>query len=833
MRKLPRVSTVILLFPFLLFNVELYAQTEVGDIQSGTWSLGKSPYIVTSEIVIPQGLVLKIQPGVVIKFAGNYRIAVSGGLIAQGDKKRPVVFTSIFDTTSGKIIVSNKKIPGAGDWKGIEFLDECDDYTTVMDHCIIRYSNWGIHCYDVYPLLINITFAATEQRSLMINNTEYPFETGQRISPITPGTRPVIAPLPEPVQQTDLDKVKRALEQQQLKLEQIRLKALQDSIRLANKVKPVFTNSGKITLENRVFDQLNIHSMNELISYLPGFLNIATIWTGSQLTSRGVPPNLSNNRLLFKFDDTPFYEPIAKTSYLNFIPLDGIEAVEIDRGIALSRFNHHGIAGSVNIIPQHKTPGFVNKSRVELGTFGTKKLSGFLGLNRDSTLLNLSMNFMNNSGYWRTFSPGESSPGFRQKYANDLYNLSLFLKYTASDLFVSYFENDQFQLGLVPQFQYTNPIKRRGLVLSMSHTLKINPRLHGKIVTNYVDTYERSAINNFVLPGSLEPGGADYFLSKGNLFSFSILSQYKKPRYLVTAGVTFSRFFVSPLFEIKNSRGEIIQNENWTTVAKIVKYENTGFVRIGYNITPFWGIDGKTTVHFADSYREPDFSVAAKIIYNPFLPVDSYLKYSFASRSATLIERYVHFPGLVYGNTDLKSEKFAELEWCTDIHPKQDLKFGFALYHSKNTDVIELTPEYYFENDNHTYQATGCEVILQGKIFNRSFLLTNVSYDHFKSSRWRYPQFRINGLANIHWFRNFSTITAIQYLSEFETGTKFGPYYLANLFLVYQLLPRIKISLKCFDLLDQHPGNPEYIRGEMAAIPAGPGRCFFISTTIE
>lgn len=833
MRKLLRFSIVILLLVLLLFNIELNAQTEVRGIQSGTWSLGKSPYLVTNDIIIPRGLVLKIEAGVIIKFAGNNRIAVGGGLIAQGDEKRPIIFTSIFDKAYGKDLVSHKKSPEAGDWKGIEFFDECDDYVTILNHCTIRYSNWGIHCSGCFPLLTNITFGATEQQVLMINNSEYKYETGQRISPITPESRPTIAPLPEPVQQTDLEKVKHALEQQQLKIEQMRLKALQDSIRLANKVKPIFTTTGKITLENQVFDQLGVHSINELISYLPGFLNIATIWTGSQVTSRGVPPNLANNRLLFTFNDTPFYEPIAKTSYLDFIPRHGITAIEIERGIAISRFNHQGMVGSVNIIPQNKMPGLVNKSQLELGTFGTKKLSGFLGLNRDATLLNLSMNFMNDAGYWRTFSGGESIPGFRQKYANDLYNLSLFLKHASSDLFVSYFENDQFQLGLIPQFQYTNPITRRGLVLSMSHTHKINPHLQGKITTNYIDTYERSAINNFVLPGAFEAGVADYLLTRGSLFSVSVLSQYQQPRYRATFGVTLSKFFVRPLFEIRDSKGNTIQHENWDTGIKLVKYENTGFLRVGYNITPFVGLDGKTSLHLTALSRQPDFSAEAKIIFNPFLPFDTYLKYSFASRSATIIERYIDFPGSVYGNADLESEKFTNLEWCTDIHLKPDLKFGFALYHSKNRDVIGLTSTRQFENDSRTYSVAGCAMMFQGKIFNRSLLLTNVSYDHFNSSSWYFPLVKCNILANLHWLQNFSTTTAFQYLSEFQAGKRFGPYYLVNLFLVYQLLPRVKISLQGFDLLDQRRGNPEYIRGEMAAIPAGPGRCFFISTTIE
>jgi len=66
-------------------------------------------------------------------------------------------------------------------------------------------------------------------------------------------------------------KVQRLKEQQKLRNEQHRLKALQDSLVKANKVKPVDTKSGRIILEKEIFDELHVHSINELIGYLPGF----------------------------------------------------------------------------------------------------------------------------------------------------------------------------------------------------------------------------------------------------------------------------------------------------------------------------------------------------------------------------------------------------------------------------------------------------------------------------------------------------------------------------------------------------------------------------------
>ena len=833
MTKFLRISIFIGILTFLVYNPGLAANFEITGIQSGVWSLDRSPYIVAGDVLVPNGLILKIEAGVVVKFAGNYLIRVEGGLIATGNKSKPIVFTSVSDKEFGKNIINKDKIPQPSDWKGIEFLDDCDDYLTILNHCIIRYSNWGIRCTNSLPLITNIMLVDNERCSLRINNQEYAFEPGLVISPITQTSRPSISPLPEPAQENDLENVKRLMELQKQKIEQQHLRALQDSIRRANKIKPIDSKTGRITLEREVFEQFNVQSINSLMSYLPGFVNLATIWTGYQLTSRGIAPTLASNRFLFQVNSVPIYEPGARTNYWEFIPLEAIDRIEIDRGIVFSQFNHHGVIASANFIPRYSTTGMINKSNIECGEFGSKKLMGFLGLNRDSTFINLSTNFVNNAGYWRTFSQGEAGEKFRQKYASDLYNFSLCLKHSSLNLFTSYFEHDQFQLGLIPQLQYTSPTHRRGLVVSLNKEINILPQLLSRIAANYVHSYERSEISNSESSGSTELADADHFISKGHLLSVASLTQYKQPNYVATAGITVSQFMMEPLFGIKHEENEFIKSDNWGTSSKISEYEGSGFIGLGYNFSPFLGFDGKIYIHFTDNFNRPDFSVDAKIVFNPFLPFDSYFRYTRAMRAATLLEKKIYFPDLLHGNASLKNEKFEQWEWSTDVHIRSDLKFGFVAYYINNWDLIQLNPDYHFTNNKKTFWTTGYEFMIQGKLTDKFFLLTNAAYDNVRYSGWCYPKLKINGLARIQWFPNFSTITTFQYLSQLNTDEKFGPYYLMHLSLVYQVLPQIKVAFNGFDLLDQHPRNPEYIRGEIAAIPVSPGRAFYISMIIE
>lgn len=833
MKNLMRISYFTGILALLLTAQRLNASHEVGGVQSGVWSLKQSPYIVTRDILVPNGLILKIEEGVVIKFVANCQIRVEGGLIASGIQSKPIVFTSLFDKEFGHDFVRDDRMPRPSDWKGIEISDESDDYLTVLNYCIIRFSKWGIRCNNSLPVITNIMLVDNENSYLTINSQEYPFEPGCTISPISPEKRPSIIPLPVPAMKTDMQKVKQLMELKKQQLEQIRLRALQDSLRKANKIRPIHSKTGRIILDSHVFDHFHVQSINEVIGYMPGFMNIASIWSGTQITSRGITPNLSNNRIVYKVSGTPIYEPIAKSNYLEFISLDGIERIEIDRGIAFSHFNHNGMAGAVDFIPRSNDTGFINKSKIQFGNYGAKKLAAYLGLNRDSTFVSLSTNFMDYAGYWRNFPQDENGTIFRQKYASDLYNFSLFLKHASWNMFASYFEHDQFQLGLIPQLQQTHPTHRRGLVLSLNKAFKISRHLQGKIVGNYIRNHEKSEISNLELINSPGLANADYLTSQGHLWTVSVLSQYEKPDYLAGAGITVSHAITEPLFGMKKNGNEFAKIEALDTLSKISDYETSGFLRFGYNFSHFWGFDGKTSLHFNDSFDSPGFSVDAKVIYNPFMPCNSQLRYSNAIRAVTLMEERIYLPGLFLGNSNLKSENFEQWEWSTDIHIKPDVTVGFVAYHINNKSLIKLNQENYFTNTKGTFRTTGYECMVQGKLTNNIFLLSNIAHNQNKSSGWLYPKWKFSGIGKIQWFRKFSTLAVFQYLSQFSSEKKFGPYYIVNLSFVYHVLSKIRITLNGSDLLDQHPENPEYIRGEIPAIPISPGRTFFIALTIE
>jgi Secretion system C-terminal sorting domain len=102
---------------FLLFSQIISAQTVVGGgiFSHTTWLKSKSPYIVTSNLVVFDNIILTIQPGVMVKFEDNTGLELRNGkLIAKGTLTDSIIFTS------------NNASPTKGIWKGIDVIGTTD-----------------------------------------------------------------------------------------------------------------------------------------------------------------------------------------------------------------------------------------------------------------------------------------------------------------------------------------------------------------------------------------------------------------------------------------------------------------------------------------------------------------------------------------------------------------------------------------------------------------------------------------------------------------------------------------------------------------------------------
>ncbi len=121
----------------------------------------ESPYHVSSDLIVPEGVTLTIEPGVVLLFdhaQGNLPSAaglhVEGTLLARGTPKDKIIFRSVSSS------------PTSADWKGITFSSTAKDasfdemrgrYTDgcILEHCIIEHAATPLRMEDSSPLVSN------------------------------------------------------------------------------------------------------------------------------------------------------------------------------------------------------------------------------------------------------------------------------------------------------------------------------------------------------------------------------------------------------------------------------------------------------------------------------------------------------------------------------------------------------------------------------------------------------------------------------------------------------------------------------------------------------
>lgn len=92
------------------------------------WTLVDSPFVVSKDVIVLPNVTLTIEPGVEVRFGGDFNITVQGRLVAEGASDRMIKFTS------------NKLNSSQGDWGIMRF----NGSESLLTYCIIEYGTDGI-----------------------------------------------------------------------------------------------------------------------------------------------------------------------------------------------------------------------------------------------------------------------------------------------------------------------------------------------------------------------------------------------------------------------------------------------------------------------------------------------------------------------------------------------------------------------------------------------------------------------------------------------------------------------------------------------------------------
>jgi hypothetical protein len=148
---------------------------------NATWDITDTDYFIINNIYVGVGYTLTVEPGVIVKFQGSMSLIVDGALRALGTEASPIYFTSNDDDAIGRNIDGGSALPVRGDWFGIQFRDNSNDATSLIDHAVVRYAgcmDYGnIHLTSASPTIQN-TVLSNGVHPVRANLTSFPTLSG-------------------------------------------------------------------------------------------------------------------------------------------------------------------------------------------------------------------------------------------------------------------------------------------------------------------------------------------------------------------------------------------------------------------------------------------------------------------------------------------------------------------------------------------------------------------------------------------------------------------------------------------------------------------------------
>jgi len=124
--------------------------------QDTIWTLVDSPFVIANNVTVTSGVTLTIEPGVQVRFGGDFSLIVLGKLHADGNGKQ-IIFTS------------NRLQPEAGDWHALIFNSV---ERSVLIDCSISYAKNGTFVKSGNLEINNCTISNCSENGLTaINST--------------------------------------------------------------------------------------------------------------------------------------------------------------------------------------------------------------------------------------------------------------------------------------------------------------------------------------------------------------------------------------------------------------------------------------------------------------------------------------------------------------------------------------------------------------------------------------------------------------------------------------------------------------------------------------
>ena len=589
------------------------------------------------------------------------------------------------------------------------------------------------------------------------------------------------------------------------------------------------------------FDAENLY---ELIGYLPGVETMETYFGRTVAQFRGVMNVHYNNKFLFMVNGNPVFEPVNGTSFLELIPLNAIEKIEVIRGRGATLYGTNAYSGVVNIMTKQQV---VNNKKLAVkagyGSFSTTKAAIEAGRSlKKNASVYVAADMSKGDGYPFDVEADEKGVSETFDYQNDLVRVYANLQYKNFSLEAGYMHQEKMLYGLVPILAY------KGLgTYNMVYT---NARYVHQL-TQGVKSVTSLRFNKYDVP-SLNIGYFP-FAGFGGHDTSTVYSTFGG--YRLNAEQSFDMNISSKVYNISGIVYESAKSDPYKFVWKTDKaihpysaYPNTepdsytisGFSQFHYMPSKaFEAVAGARVVKNSDIDDVLMFNRLG-VMYN--LEGKYYIKllYGEAFRIPDFFEKYVATYNVLFGSTDLEPEQSKSFDLSLEgnlDHFKTRLN-GFVTM-SKNGICRTPTSTPELHGEKAAVYVNLAEATIKGIEYSvQSLAVSKCNYGFnfsWKTGKDDETDKDLVGFANVtsNLWMNYKIVKGIsltpylQYVGERKAGTvddsTVDPYLLLNLSLCYEKSD-YTVYLTMSNLTDVNYEYPEYVRHNIPAIPGGPGR---------
>ncbi len=611
----------------------------------------------------------------------------------------------------------------------------------------------------------------------------------------------------------------------------------------------------------------NADDLYELISYLPGVQMSETFFGRTVLNFRGVKNYHYENKVLLTLNGKPMFEAVNGSFFLEMIPINSIERIEVIRGQGGTLMGTNAYSGVINIVT---TKGNDNSARTTLkGGYGSyNTLSGNFNTNYkldQNNGLYFAASAVNGKGYPFNVVKDEAGKSKTFDYQNNYQNAFLNFSNNNISVDVGYMNELKSKFGITPNINYTGLTHYKMFFasadyktelaekLGLTYSIKFNRYNVPEADIGYFPT--KAFIAN--IAGNVNHDTSEIYQKFGGYtLQTELQTDYKLTDNLSNISGLVYETAKSDEYEF------LLYNENVVHpysayLTEPHSYSLSAYTQFEYKpikeIQTVAGIRVVKDQQLTDLFLSPRLGIIYSLEDKYFFKA----LYGEGFRIPSLFEKYVTTYNVLYGSPSLNPEKADNYDLVFEglLNKTKARLDGFMSFIRNDiTRVPTQDPATQgksaaiYINDPAKYLIYGIEGSISGVVTDKGSYGVNVSWEKGKNRDTKAEMLYSANITASGWLNykitdNLSVTPYAQYIGKRKgqyqataassiIAYTLPDYILANLNIKYRF-DWFVIDFTLNNILNKDYTYPEYIRYKIPDIPGGRDRSFRIQLSYD